>query len=74
MHMYNIISYCRVLCCSETVFKKYDFLVELVDLSPVGFGRVVFWSSCCLAELLFGLVGFGRPVGGGVDGLPKLPV
>jgi hypothetical protein len=27
----------------------------------VGFGRVVFWSSCLLVELSFGQVGFGRP-------------
>jgi hypothetical protein len=51
-------------------------LVQLVHFSPVGFGRVVFWSSCRLVELSFGRVGFGRPVGGRVvggrvDGLPS---
>jgi hypothetical protein len=29
---------------------------------PVGFGRVVFWSSCRLVKLSFGQVGFSRPV------------
>jgi hypothetical protein len=28
----------------------------------VGFGRVVFWSSCLQVNLSFGWVGFGRPV------------
>jgi hypothetical protein len=28
---------------------------------PVGFGRVVFWSSCRLVKLSFGQVGFCRP-------------
>jgi hypothetical protein len=28
----------------------------------VGFGRVVFWSSCLLGELLIGRVGFSQPV------------
>jgi hypothetical protein len=29
---------------------------------PVGFGQVVFWSSCRLVELSFGRVGFSGPV------------
>jgi hypothetical protein len=60
MYMYNIITYYRVKCCYKTL------LVQLVDFSPVGFGRVVFWSSCRLVELSFGRVDFGRPVGGRV--------
>jgi hypothetical protein len=55
---------------------NFDFLlVQLVHFSPVGFGQVVFWSSCRLVELSFGRDGFGIPVGGlvfggRVDGLP----
>jgi hypothetical protein len=41
---------------SKTHLEKSDFLVQLVEFSPVGFGRVVFWSSCHLVELLFGRV------------------
>jgi hypothetical protein len=44
------------------------FLVQLVDFSPVGFGPVVFWSSCRLVKLSFCRVGFGRVVGGRVVG------
>jgi hypothetical protein len=55
--MYNINTCYRVKCCSKTLFEKSDFLVQLDHFSPVGFGRIVFWSSCRLVELPFGRVG-----------------
>jgi hypothetical protein len=53
---------------SFRVKKTSDFLVQLINFSPVGFGLVVFWSSCRLVELSFGRDGFGRVVGGRVVG------
>jgi hypothetical protein len=64
----------------HTHWRKSDFLVQLVDFSPFGFGPFVFWLSCRLVELSFGRVGYvrvvvgrvvsGRVVGGQDDGLP----
>jgi hypothetical protein len=45
-------------------------MVQLVDFGQVGFGQVVFWSTCRLAELSFGQVGFGQTVCDRVVGDP----
>jgi hypothetical protein len=51
---------------SKKHWEKSHCLVQLVDLSPVGFGPLVFWSSCCLVKLSFSRAGFVRPDGGWV--------